>query len=676
MDLAAPITEVKGIGPKTAAQLQKADIKIIRDLLYHLPRDYESYQNSVSIASLEPGKVTLRAQISDIHSRYKRRGLCITEAKLSDASGSVRAIWFNQPYRANQFKAHQFYIFSGTLELNYGKYSIMNPSAKLADDNTVSAHDDSSIEPIYPARGGIKSLDYKKFIQKLKTEFYTIPDLLPESLAFSVQGLSQRADALYRVHFPSNLGDSQAGRAYLATEELFTLLLAAKLNKEANARLKAQKINFIPSKLQAIISRLKFKMTDAQRQALWEIIQDLGRDRPMNRLLQGDVGAGKTLVAALAGYVNCLDGHQSVLLAPTEVLATQHATSLKQLFGQDLRVALLTSSTKNKDQLKRQIKAGAIDFIVGTHAVLTDDLGFKDLSLAIIDEQQRFGVRQRQKLLTKAQKMPHLLSMTATPIPRSLQLTIFGDLDVSILSQLPSGRKAIKTQIISPNSTAPMWGHVLKQLDAGRQAYYVCKMIEDSASSDATSVESAAQHLRRRFPAYRIAALHGKMPAARKDEIMQAFKAHQIDILVGTTVIEVGIDVPNASTIIIADADKYGLSQLHQLRGRVGRGEHQSYCYLINSNSSQPSARLREIAKSNDGFYLAEADLRFRGPGEIYGELQHGALSLRIASITDTKLIHLASKLADRFISEKLQLNDYPELAAAVKHYQRLTSLN
>ncbi len=665
MDLAAPIEEVKGIGPKTAELLHKAGIFMLRDLVYHLPRDYENFQQAQNIADLRPGKVTVRARVEDIATRRIKR-LTLTEATLRDKTGAIKAIWFNQPYRTKQFSEQGEYYFSGNMQLSYGRYQLQNPSAVKADEYDAPATD--KIQPIYPARGTIKSPDFKKFIAGLHNQIALTPDMLPN--------YPGRAEALLDVHFPETIEQAKKGREYLAVEELFELLLAARLNREENQKLRTAPIKTDMAKFKDFVTRLPFKLTNAQRVATWEILQDMENDIPMNRLLQGDVGSGKTLVAALSAYAAAGAGFQTALMTPTEVLATQHAESLSKLFGDKLRIALLTGSTKRKPELKKHIKAGEVDLVIGTHALITDDTEFKNLGLAIIDEQHRFGVVQRQKLLAKARTMPHLLSMTATPIPRSLQLTIFGDLAVSVLDELPAGRQPITTQIVSPVSTKQMWAAVEKELKAKHQAYYICKKIDDKGESELKSVKAEVQKIAHQFPDYNVAYLHGKMKPAEKDEIMTLFASGEIDILVSTTVVEVGVNVPNATVMVIADADQYGLSQLHQLRGRVGRGAAASYCYLICSSTDAPTKRIREIERSQDGFYLAEVDLKLRGPGEIYGSLQHGALDLRIASITDTKLVHRADQLVKDFLKQKLNVLEYKELSAAVRKYQRLTTLN
>ncbi len=664
MDLFAPIEEVKGVGPKTAELLHKAGIFTFRDLVYYLPRTYENYQQAQRIADLRPGQVTIKARVEDVKNSRKGR-FNLTEAVLRDESGAIRAVWFNQPYRAKQLDDHREFYFSGKMELSYGRYQLSSPSVQLAKDVDMAATDE--LQPIYRAAGSLKSQDFKKYLYSLRNQIALVPDMLPN--------FSGRADALLDVHFAEDEKIARAGREYLAVEELFCLLLASRLNREENKKLKTEAIHPDIEALKDFIGQLPFALTDAQRRSTWEIIQDMDSETPMNRLLQGDVGAGKTMVAALSAFVAARAGFQTALMAPTEVLATQHAESLSKLFGDKHRIALLTGSTKHKKELKEHIAAGDVDLVIGTHALITDDTEFSRLGLAIIDEQHRFGVAQRQKLLSKAHTMPHLLSMTATPIPRSLQLTIFGDLSVSILDQLPAGRQPITTKIVAQNAQDQMWREIARELDAGHQVYYICKKIDDKGESELSSVEKESKRIAKKFKNYQVAYLHGKMKPAEKDEIMSKFSKGDIDILVSTTVVEVGVNVPNATVMAIADADQYGLSQLHQLRGRVGRGSAASFCYLINSKDSS-SRRLREIENSQDGFYLAEVDLKLRGPGEIYGALQHGALDLRIATITDTKLVHRADELVKDFMAKKYNVLEYKELNAEIQKYQRLTTLN
>lgn len=664
MVLSSPIEDIKGVGPKTAELLNKAGIFTLRDLAYYLPRTYENYQQAQKISDLRPGQVTIKAKVDDVHSSRRGR-LTITEAVLRDDSGAIRAIWFNQPYRAKQLDDHRDFYFSGKMEFSYGHYQLSNPSVTLAGDIDKAKSDE--LQPIYRATGSLKSPDFKKFIGACKNQLALSDDMIPN--------LPGRADAFLSVHFPESEADAKKGRDYLAEEELFCLLLASRLNREENKRLKAEPIVADIEALKKLIATLPFKLTDAQRRATWEIIQDMASETPMNRLLQGDVGAGKTMVAALSAFVAAKAGFQTAIMAPTEVLAAQHAESLSKTFGKELNIALLTGSTKHKVELKKHIAAGEVDLVIGTHALITDDTKFARLGLAIIDEQHRFGVAQRQKLLSKARSMPHLLSMTATPIPRSLQLTIFGDLEVSILDQLPAGRQAITTKIVAKAAEEQMWRDIKKELELKHQVYYICKKIEDSSASELSSVKKEFKRIAKMLNGYTVELLHGRMKPDEKDDIMTRFSKGEIDVLVSTTVVEVGVNVPNATVMAIADADQYGLSQLHQLRGRVGRGSAASYCYLINSKDA-PSRRLREIEGSQDGFYLAEVDLKLRGPGEIYGSLQHGALDLRIATITDTKLVHAADIKVKEFLQKGYNVLEYKELSSAIQKYQRLTTLN
>lgn len=699
MNLQADIVTVKGVGPKTAAALRQAGIQTVGDLLYLLPRTYENYQTVTDIAHLRPGKVMVKGKITNLKTNraFKRR-LTITEGIIRDATGALRTLWFNQAYRERQFDPQREYYFSGTYEFRRGRYQLTSPTAVLAAD--VDAQP-AGLQPLYSTRSGLKPALFRKLITGLRPQFTTIPDLLPLTPGhpdFLYPGA--RAEALFAAHFPTTDADSQTARRYLAYEELFELILASKLNREANQRLQAIPLPFQADFTRALVSSLPFQLTAAQRRAAWEIFQDLGRDLPMNRLLQGDVGSGKTVVAALAAAQAALYGHQAALLAPTAILAAQHYESLSKLFASlrlgnpqpavqpsvqpstnsaAPRLALLTSATKHKAALKAQIAAGEIDLVIGTHALLTDDTQFHSLALCIIDEQHRFGVAQRQKLLLKspAATAPHLLAMTATPIPRSLQLTVFGDLDSSILNQLPAGRQPITTHLLPETEQQDQLYPAMRDLlAAGQQIYWICPAIDTPAAKPLTSVKHQAKKLAELFSDYRVGLLHGKLSPAEKDQVMSDFATGCTHILVSTTVVEVGVNVPNANMIIIQDAEHYGLAQLHQLRGRVGRGDQPASCYLLTTGDQPPSRRLRELTKSTDGFYLAEVDLKLRGPGEIYGSLQHGALNLQFATLSDRRLVTAASHHAGEFARTPDQLSAYPELAARIKKYQQLTTLN
>lgn len=687
MNLSDPVDTLKGIGPKTTETLNKVGIKTVRDFFYNLPRNYENFTAPASIKDIQPGKVVVKGKIDSlITRRTRRRNFTVTEGVIRDNTDAIRVVWFNQPYRVKQLETGRDYYFTGTYDLKNGRYQLTSPSVALATE----VENNAPLRPVYVAHGPLKSTDFTRLINNSRAKFAEIPDLLPSVTP------DTRKNALFNIHFPTSDAEIVSAREYLSYEELFELILASKLNQEANRKLKSIPIPFNVDKIKAFLSRLPFRLTNAQRLAAWEIFQDLEKSTPMNRLLQGDVGSGKTMVAALAAYEAALSGVQVALLAPTAILASQHYKNLRQnleTFG--IKVALLIGATKGKNSLKSAIKSGEIDLVIGTHALLTDDTDFKNLGLVIIDEQHRFGVDQRNKLLLKspAATAPHLLSMTATPIPRSLQLTVFGDLDVSILNELPKGRQPITTKIITEVEQKDLlYPEITRTLAAGNQVYWICSEIgkeqkEHSVRQNKTwasapersaerDVLSAHRKLCKLFPNHQVAYLHGKMKPAEKDAIMSDFATGKTDILVSTTVVEVGVDVPNASLIVIENAENFGLAQLHQLRGRVGRGKIASSCFLLTSGDNQPSRRLRELEKSTDGFHLAEVDLNLRGPGEIYGALQHGALDLRIATLSDTKLIAKARHDVTELSKNPENMLQYTELMQNIKKYQQLTTLN
>lgn len=676
MNLLSSIEKIKGVGEKTSQQLIKSGITTIDDLINFLPRAYEDYSNVANIIDINPGKVTIRARCEKIATRQVRRGLRLTTATIADSTGKIQAIWFNQPYREKQLSSGEEFYFSGEYEFNYNHYQLTNPSAELVKDMPVQT---GRMLPTYRSVKGLKIQLVRKLLNELKPLIHAIPENLPQEIVLS-QKLISHSQAIFNMHFPTCQEDIVKARERLGFEELFQLLLASQLNRQINSKLIGWQIPFNKTVVTSFVKKLPFELTNSQRLASWEIIKDLENKTPMNRLLQGDVGSGKTVVAGLVACQVANAGFQTAIMAPTEILASQHAETLQKLlspFG--IGVGLLTGSVKGKfrNELLEKIQMGDVDVVVGTHALIQDSVKFNKLGFVVIDEQHRFGVDQRQNLLNKSVFMPHMLAMTATPIPRSLALTVYGELDVSILNELPKGRKPIATKIWSPNSRDKLYTLVDSEIKAGRQAYVICGLIEDNPDNDQKSVSSEYVRLQNSiFKHRRIGLLHGKLKPSEKDDIMKKFLQHEIDILVSTTVVEVGVDVPNATVIIIEDADRFGLSQLHQLRGRVGRSDLQSYCYLVTSTSQKPSQRLKAVESSNDGFYLAEVDLKLRGPGEIYGKSQHGPLNLQIASLADTKLINRAQKEAKLFVENNMDINNYPELAKNVHYYQRLTTLN
>lgn len=676
MNLRTPLDAIKGVGEKTAQVFAAAGLKTVEDLLYFLPRTHEDFSETVKIRDIRPGKATIRARCEKIATRPVRRGFKITTATLADDTGKLQAVWFNQPYRETQFKSGEEFFFSGTFEFNYNRYQLTNPSAEKVSDMPVQT---DRILPIYRAVKGLKSQLVRKVLAELRPLMAVLPETLPSEVLKN-ERLAGLRDAILGMHFPEKSEDIARARERLAFEELFQLLLASQLNRQENAKLKGWHIPFDQNIVAAFVEQLPFDLTGAQRRAAWDIIQDFERKVPMNRLLQGDVGSGKTVVAGLAARQAAHAGFQSAIMAPTEILASQHAETLTALLAPfDVTVGLLTGSVKGKARtvLYEQIAMGKVNVVVGTHALIQDSVVFHKLGFVAIDEQHRFGVKQRQELLKKSRYMPHLLAMTATPIPRSLALTVYGELDVSILNELPKGRKPIKTKIWSPISREKLYATIDAEIAAGRQAYVICSLIDENTENDVKSVEVEYKKLRNSVFGHRkIGLLHGKLKPDEKHVVMKDFADGKLDILVSTTVVEVGVDVPNATIMLIEDADRFGLSQLHQLRGRVGRSHHQSYCFLMMSDTKQPSQRLKEVEKSNDGFYLAEVDLKLRGPGEIYGHAQHGSLNLQVATLADTKLIARAQQQAKWFVSSGKDLLQYKHLAVAVKHYQRLTTLN
>ena len=680
MKLTTPLEQIKGVGPKTAQALAAAGLTTVSDALNFLPRAYDDYSTAVNIADLQPGKVTVKARCESVSTRIVRRGLRITTAVLADKSGKVKAVWFNQPYRETQLKSDAEFIFSGQFGMQYNRYQINNPSVELAKEIAkTAAENNSEIQPVYKSIKNIRP----KTVQDLMKNIRPIMDFLPETLPENIirrQKLVSRSEAVKFLHAPKTHEEISRGRERLAFEELFEMILAAQFNKQEQTRLTGWKIPFNKSVVKNFVDQLPFPLTNAQRRAAWQILQDLESDHPMNRLLQGDVGSGKTVVAGLVAAEVAKAGFQTAIMAPTEILAQQHAKTLDELlspFG--VSVALLTGHVKGaaRNQLLDNLASGNIDVVVGTHALIQEKVAYHKLGFAVIDEQHRFGVKQRQALLEKSDFMPHLLSMTATPIPRSLALTLYGELDISILDELPSGRQPIQTKIWSPASAPKLYESIENELAKGRQAYVICPLIDDNPDNDKKSVEAEYNKLSKTiFSHRRVGLLHGKLPVEEKAEVMQKFADGKLDMLVSTTVVEVGVNVPNATVMLIENADNFGLSQLHQLRGRVGRGKHKSFCHLMMSGHDKPSQRLREIEKSQDGFYLAEVDLKLRGPGEIYGKMQHGDLNLKIASLADTALIARAQTEAERFVKEGQDLLQYNHLAHAVSRYQRLTVLN
>lgn len=678
MILGSSVTEIKGVGDEVAKKLAILGVRTIGDLINYYPRRYDDFSDIQTINRIKPGQVTLKATIKSSAARYARRGLHITEAVASDETGSVRLVWFNQPYRAGSLKAEQEYYISGEFGLNYQRLSIQNPSIELVSNFPVNT---ARIVPVYRETKGLKSAQIRKALREIVTHIQSLPETLPDWLV-QEERLMSHAEALEQIHFPSSPQDLIVARRRLGFEEVFQLTLAALLNKYELLQEQAVSIPFEEKLARSFVKHLPFRLTDDQRRVIWQIYQDMQKSQPMNRLVEGDVGSGKTVVAAMAAVMAMQHGFQAAFMAPTELLARQHAETIYKLLeplGMHEQVGLLVGGLKpaQKTATQKRIASADIRFMIGTNALIQEKVNMHKLGLVIVDEQHRFGVEQRKKLQSKAGHMPHVLNMTATPIPRSLALTLYGELDVSVIHTKPIGRQTIKTNLVPLVNRHKVYEDMDTELQSGRQAFVVCPLISESEqvpgrSAEQVYAELTAGPLKRR----RVGLLHGKMKPDQKDAIMLSFVRHELDVLVATTVIEVGVDVPNATVMVIENAERFGLAQIHQLRGRVGRSQHQGHCYLLLSDNQAPTPRLRVLERSSDGFKLAEYDLELRGPGAIYGTMQHGQLDLRIAKLTDTKLIAAARGRAQEFIDRGDDLLKYKALHERVKANRSVTNLN
>lgn len=657
--LEKPLQKIHGIGIQTSSLLSKMGILNVKDLLEHYPYRYEDYSRLKKVAELRPGDtVTIRAKVSSIQARrsFKNKGLSVTEAILTDETGSLPAVWFNQPYLANTLQKGASYYFSGEVMLR-GKLQFQSP--KFENENGSLVHV-GRLVPIYSLPDSIAAKRYRTIIYGLLDTLPKDYEILPENVRNGLMGLAQ---ACRQIHFPENAEALKAAQKRLSFDELFLMQLQILRRRELYQKSDAPSIPFIQTKTKKFVDSLPFKLTLSQKQSAWEIIQDLVKQHPMNRLLQGDVSSGKTVVAAMAAYSTACAGYQTALLAPTEILAQQHlATFEKVLAPLGLKIFLLTAGTKNKAEIYKAIENGEAQIVIGTHALLNEKVSFKNLGLVIIDEQHRFGVKQRASLRAQGKLTPHLLSMTATPIPRTLALTLYGDLAISSITEMPPGRKPPKTEIISQQDRQKAYSIMRKEVLAGRQCFVICPLLEDSDVLEVKSAVAERDRLAEEvFPNFSIGLIHGQMKGAEKEEVMQKFKDGEYHLLVSTSVVEVGIDVPNATVVLIEGAERFGLAQLHQFRGRVGRGEHPSYCLLLPTSDSIPP-RLEALCKYNDGFKLSELDLKYRGMGELIGTNQSGFLDLKIADPTDLELIKLAREAAEKIITHGPDLKKFPKL--------------
>jgi len=737
MNLSTPIEQIPRIGPQYQKRLKRMGIKTVRDLLFHFPHRYEDFSNIIPTSQAEAGgPFCFQGKILEIRNlRTFRKKMIITQATLADNSGKIKVIWFNQPYLINTLKKDEFVCLAGKVtKKNSSKY-LSNPAyEKIYPKSNIQRGPNESLGgrgvgwspisnlthtgrliPVYPETEGVSSKWLRFIIKPLLTKFGDkIPDSLPEKIIKENNFLPVQK-ALWQIHFPDSLRKAGEAKRRFSFEEIFTISLFVLRERMKLMKEKAMAVSINVESIKKFTEGLPFNLTNDQRKSAWQALKDMEKNRPMNRLLEGDVGSGKTMVAMIAALNAVKAGYQMAFMAPTEILAKQHFKTFSQFLKKiKINIGLITgkeSYFKNKKisrkELLEKTKNGEIDILIGTHALIQNpktsrkDLGvkFKNLALVIIDEQHRFGVEQRAKLitnnyqLTTAQKMtPHFLSMTATPIPRTLALTIYGDLDISLIQELPKGRKKIITKVIPPQKRKEAYDFIRDQIKEGRQVFVICPRIEPAKTSaedlggqarlldesyfswlDVKAVKKEFEKLSKEiFPDLKVGQLHGKMKTEEKEEVMKKFQEDKIDILVSTSVVEVGIDIPNASIMMIEGAERFGLAQLHQFRGRVGRSVFQSYCLLFTEMYSKTiNARLRALVSCENGFELAEKDLAIRGPGDFEGKRQWGIPDLAMASLKDISLVEKTRVQAKEILAEDPQLKKYPLLRERLKEFSQ-----
>ena len=699
-NLKTPIEKLFQIGPAYVQRLHKVGIRTAEDLLFYFPFRYDDFSSVKKIKDTEVGEiVSIVGKIIDIRNiKTRKKRMDLTEALIEDDSGMIKAIWFNQPFLTRNLRMDADVSLSGKVVYAQEGLQLSNPAYELIGKKQI-IHTGRFV-PVYHETEGLSSKWLRAYLKPLLKLTSEIKEYLPHEI-IERQNFFGISEAIEQIHFPASENKAKTAKRRLAFDELFLIQIYMLTQKKKWQKNNAVKIKFdknIEKEVKKFVESLPFKLTNAQKISSWSIIKDFEKESPMNRLLEGDVGSGKTLVAFISALVTIKSGYQVALMAPTEILARQHfREAVKRFSDSSITIALLTSSESkihennkikkiSKNKLLEKIKNGAVNFLIGTHSLIQEKVVFKNLALSIVDEQHRFGIDQRAKINSNVLNMkdgmktvPHLLSMTATPIPRTLALTIYGDLDLSILDEMPKGRRQIITKLVAPANRELAYKFIHDQIKKGRQVFVICPLIEESDILEVKSATEEYERLRTKiYPNLNIGLLHGKMKPKEKEEVMQKFLSKKIDILVSTSVIEVGIDIPNATVMVIEGSDRFGLAQLHQFRGRVGRGKYQSFCFLFtDSNSAKTNQRLKALIKSSNGFELAEQDLKIRGPGELVGIRQSGLPDLAMASLTDFELIKNARQEAEAIIEEVGAYRDtpllkkYPRLAEKLKMFTK-----
>lgn len=693
LKLSSPATDVPRVGPAKAKSLQKLGITHARDFLYLFPRRYNDFSNITTIDKLQPGKAaTIRGRVrsqKQVWGFQGRRRLLRIFVEIEDETGVLDVTWFNLRFLGKQLWTSRELFVAGKVELNsspkkpmvkrsIAKYRMRSPVLEFLDPQQVKASQPGThtgrITPIYPETYGVTSRFLRYQVKTLLPLIEIIPEYLPDEIRRRNQLMGIKA-AIKTVHFPPTSNSLEEAQRRLRFDELFFLQLSALVRRQLRRQQKAVKLPAAKNYATDFVKTLPYTLTNAQSIAMAEISRDLATHQPMNRLLQGDVGSGKSVVALYATKVALANKKSVLYLAPTELLARQQADSFKKYLGEQ-KVALLIGAQKASDKefTKNRLASGEVMCVVGTHALLQGDLTVKNLALTIVDEQHRFGVTQRKTLLENSSDdtTPHLLSMTATPIPRTLNLTVYGDLEVSVINELPPGRKPIETVVVSPKDRDAAVIHILSELHAGRQGFVIAPLVEKSEKLQLKSAKETYLEMKKLFPDIAVGLLHGQLDSEEKAGVLNSFVAGAIQLLVATAVVEVGVDVPNASVMIIEGAEHFGLAQLHQFRGRIGRGTQQAYCYLFPTTEGDvDNRRLQIIAETTDGFKIAEEDLKLRGPGELYGIAQSGFGNLQVASLLDYDMIKLARREAEQLLKIDPKLEKYPILKGKVAQKNR-----